>query len=135
MDTLAQCRILVVDDYQDSADSLAMLLELWDHQVETAYDGDGALEIARDFRPDVVLLDLAMPKLGGYEVARRLREQPGGDHIHIIAMTGFGQGAGRRHTLERGFDQHLLKPVDEATLKRALSLYRAVAAKADAEAH
>jgi PAS domain S-box-containing protein len=114
-------RILVVDDNQDSADSLAMLLGMTGHEVETAYDGLEAVEAAERVRPDVVLLDLGMPRLNGYDACRRIREQPWGKDVVLIALTGWGQEEDRRRTAEAGFDGHLVKPVDHAALAELLA--------------
>ena len=113
-------RILVVDDNVDSADSLALMLELGGHEVRVANDGLEALETARDFLPGVVLLDLGMPKLSGYEVARLIRQEPWGQDLVLIAQTGWGQEEDRRRTHEAGFDAHLTKPLDHALLKELL---------------
>jgi CheY-like chemotaxis protein/two-component sensor histidine kinase len=113
-------RILVVDDGRDSADSLALLLAMKGHDVRTAYDGEQALEAARDDAPNVVLLDLGMPKLNGYDVCRVIREEPWGKDMIVIALTGWGQETDRRGTEEAGFDHHLVKPVDPDTLGEVL---------------
>jgi CheY-like chemotaxis protein len=114
-------RILVVDDMRDNADSLAMLLRLDGNEVETAYDGLAALEAAERLRPDVVLLDIRMPKLNGYDACRRIREQPWGKGMLLIALTGWGQEEDLRRTEEAGFDSHLVKPVDPAALSELLA--------------
>lgn len=114
-------RVLVVDDNVDSADSLAMLLELSGHEVSTAYDGLEAVDAAERLRPDVVLLDIGMPRLNGYDAARRIREQPWGRQMLLIAQTGWGQEEDRRRAREAGFDGHLTKPVDMAALARLLA--------------
>lgn len=105
-------RVLVVDDLHDSADTLAMLLRLRGHEVQTAYDGMEAVSQAEDFRPDVILLDLGMPRMGGDLACRIIRQQPWGKTMRIIAVTGWGQESDRRRTEEAGFDDHLVKPVD-----------------------
>lgn len=97
-------RILVVDDNRDSADSLAMLLRLTGNEVRTAYDGEVGVETAEQFRPQVVLFDIGMPKLNGYDACRRIRGEPWGKDLILIAMTGWGQDEDRRRTLEAGFD-------------------------------
>lgn len=107
-----QHRILVVDDLQDSADSLAEALRLLGQDVCAAYGGEEALEKAESFRPDVVLLDLGMPGMDGYEVCRRLRRTPEGQRLLIIAQTGWGQQQDKERTREAGFDHHLVKPLD-----------------------
>jgi signal transduction histidine kinase/ActR/RegA family two-component response regulator len=106
-------RILVVDDNQDAANSLARYLKrLAGHEVEVAYDGPGALGLARTFRPDVVLLDIGLPGMSGYEVAERLREWPETVEARLIALTGWGQEDDRRRSRSAGIDVHLVKPVD-----------------------
>ena len=116
-----KCRILIVDDNRDSADSLAMLLKIMGNEVGTAYDGEQAVEAAGTFRPDVVLLDIGMPKLNGYDACRRIREQPWGKGMVLIALTGWGQEEDRRRTEEAGFDHHMVKPVDPAALMKLLA--------------
>jgi PAS domain S-box-containing protein len=117
----ATYRILVVDDNQDSADSLAMLLELTGHTVLTAHDGQAALDAAAQHRPDVVLLDIGLPTLNGHEVCRRIRQQPWGNDMVLIALTGWGQDEDRRRSQEAGFDGHLVKPVDHTRLVTLLA--------------
>jgi DNA-binding response OmpR family regulator len=114
-------RVLVVDDERLSAASLGMMLRLEGHEVRTAHDGLEAVGAADAFRPDVVLLDIGLPKLSGYEVAQRIRQQPWGSGVLLIALTGRGQEADRRRSTEAGFDHHLVKPVDPATLVRLLA--------------
>jgi CheY-like chemotaxis protein len=114
-------RILVVDDNRDSATSLAMLLKLTGHQTHTAYDGLEAVEAAATYRPDVVLLDIGLPKLNGYEAARRIRELLGGDNTMLVALTGWGQDEDRQRSNEAGFNAHLVKPVDFAALTKLLA--------------
>jgi PAS domain S-box-containing protein len=104
-------RVLVVDDNRDAADSLAMLLEMWGCDVRKAYDGSLAIETARQFFPEAILLDIGMPHLDGHEVCRRIRGESWGKAIVIIALTGWGQEADRRRTKETGFDAHLVKPI------------------------
>jgi signal transduction histidine kinase/ActR/RegA family two-component response regulator len=113
-------RILVADDNYDSATSLSILLNDAGYEVRTAGDGVQALETAVQFRPDVALLDIGMPKLNGYEVARQIRNQPWGRHVLLIALTGWGGADHRRQTAQAGFDHHLTKPVDPAALTRLL---------------
>ena len=114
-------RILVVDDNWDSATSLAMLLKLAGNETHTAFDGLEAVEAATTFRPDVVLLDLGLPKLSGYEVARKIREQPWGKEMVLVAVTGWGQDEDRQKSKAAGFDGHVLKPVEQAALTRLLA--------------
>jgi PAS domain S-box-containing protein len=113
-------RILIVDDNEDSAESLALLLELAGHETQTAHDGEAALEAAEKLRPDVVLLDIGLPRLSGHEVCRRVRAQPWGQQMILIALTGWGQDEDRRRSEEAGFDGHLVKPVDHAHLTALL---------------
>jgi CheY-like chemotaxis protein len=114
-----QKRILVVDDNVDVAASLAVVLREMGHEVHIAYDGAAALDAAARARPDIVLLDIALPGMSGYEVASRLRQRLGAAAL-IVALSGCGQDAERRKALDAGFDQHLLKPVDPAFLKSLL---------------
>jgi signal transduction histidine kinase len=120
-----QRRILVVDDNQDAALSLATLLELMGNQTQTAFDGSQALELAPVFRPDLILLDIGMPRLNGYDTARRIREQPWGRCVVLVALTGWGQEEDRRKSQEAGFNYHLTKPVDLARLEKLLADLRA----------
>ena len=114
-------RILVVDDNQDSARSMAMVLELLGNEVRTAHDGVEAVEAAEEFRPEVILMDVGMPRLNGYEATRRIREQPWGRVRHIIALTGWGQEGDRVQSREAGCDGHLVKPVDLPDLEKLLT--------------
>ena len=116
-----QRRILVADDNNDALESLATLLELSGHQVYTAANGAVALESAEQHRPDVALLDIGMPKLDGYEVARRIRAQPWGQGMTLVALTGWGQDSDRRRSQEAGFDSHLVKPLDLDKLTELLA--------------
>jgi DNA-binding response OmpR family regulator len=104
-------RVLVVDDNEDAADSLAMLLGVRGDAVRIAYDGMEAVEAELDFNPDVILLDIGLPRLSGYDVARRIRSVRG-DKVLIIAITGWGQEKDRDRAREAGFDHHFTKPVD-----------------------
>ena len=113
-------RILVVDDNRDSADSLAMLLRTIGHEVNTAYDGLEAVEAAAMLQPDVILLDIGMPRLDGYEAGRRIREQQRRNDLTLVALTGWGQEEDRRRSEEAGFDSHLVKPVELAALTKLL---------------
>jgi len=109
-------RILVVDDFEDSAESLALLLRRMGHEVQTASSGAQAIEAARALRPDVVLLDIGMPGLDGYEACRRIRAEAWGAGILLVAVTGWGQAEDRRRSQEAGFDGHLVKPIDPRAL-------------------
>jgi PAS domain S-box-containing protein len=114
-------RILVVDDNKDSAESMAMLLELTGHEVYTAHDGQQALDLVERHRPDVVLLDIGLPTINGHEVCRRIRQQPWGKDVALVALTGWGQEEDRRRSYEAGFDGHLVKPVDHTRLLALLA--------------
>jgi signal transduction histidine kinase len=110
-------RILVVDDNEDSAESMAILLRLWGHHVDVAHDGSSALVSAVENKPEVVFLDIGLPGMDGYEVARRMREQRGGPALILIALTGMGREEDRRRAMEAGFDRHVTKPVPPETLQ------------------
>src|SRR5262249_5693493 len=114
-------RILVVDDNTDAASSLARLLEITGNETQTAHDGLQALEAAEKFRPDVVLLDIGLPRLNGYEACRHIREQAWSKGMVLVALTGWGQDDDRRKSHEAGFDHHLIKPVDYAVLMKLLA--------------
>jgi CheY-like chemotaxis protein/anti-sigma regulatory factor (Ser/Thr protein kinase) len=114
-------RVLVIDDNRLSAESAAMALRLMGHEITTAYDGIEGIEVAKTFKPDVILLDIGLPKLSGYETARRLREQSWGKSIVLIAVTGYGQDEDRQRALAAGFDYHMVKPVNFGELEQKLS--------------
>jgi PAS domain S-box-containing protein len=118
MQTDKKCRVLVIDDNLDAARMLALLLGMSGCEVRTANDGLEALEAASAFQPDLAFVDLGLPKLNGYEVARRIREMPGGAKITLVALTGWGQEEDRRRTQEAGFDHHLVKPADFAVVQQ-----------------
>jgi PAS domain S-box-containing protein len=118
---VAKLRILVVDDLRDSADSMAMMLQTMGHETCKAYDGIEALQAAAAFQPSIVLLDIGLPKMNGYEVARHIREQPWGGNVALVALTGWGQEEDKRRALEAGFDHHLTKPVEAAALEKLLA--------------
>jgi CheY-like chemotaxis protein len=113
-------RVLVVDDNVDAAVSLGMLLKLAGQEVRVAYDGPAALRQAIDFRPQLVLLDIGMPGMDGYEVCRRLRRESGLEQTTLVALTGWGQDEDRRRSHEAGFDHHIVKPVEPSALHRLL---------------
>ena len=110
--TLKNLRILVVDDNRDIAESLALLLEIDGHQVQTANNGLDALEIARTERPDVIMLDIGLPGMNGYSVAQAFRQSSELEQTLLIALTGYGQPEDRKKSRAAGFDEHLVKPVD-----------------------
>ena len=114
-------RVLIVDDNQDGAESLAILLQLGGHETHTAHDGQQAIEDAERLRPDIVLLDIGLPRLNGYEVCRRIREQPWGKELSMVAVTGWGQQEDRRRSQEAGFDTHIVKPVEPEALMDLLA--------------
>jgi len=114
-------RVLVVDDNEAAADTLAEILAMSGHDVRTASDGEQAVQVANDFRPEVILMDLGMPKMNGYEAARAIRGQPWGKDILLVALTGWGQADVRQRTKEAGFDRHLVKPPDAEEILRLFS--------------
>jgi two-component system, sensor histidine kinase len=113
-------RILVVDDNVDAADCLTLLLQQMGHEVLTVNDGPAALREAAAFAPDLVLLDIGLPGMTGYEVARALRANPSLQGVVLVAETGWGQAEDRRRSAEAGFDHHLVKPIELADLERIL---------------
>lgn len=113
-------RVLIVDDNRDSAEALSQLLTITGHQVQTAYDGATALQSAAAFQPDVILLDIGLPGMDGYEVAKRLRQQPEFGQILLVAVSGYCQEQDRKRSREAGFDHHLAKPIDHETLTSLL---------------
>jgi PAS domain S-box-containing protein len=117
-------RILVVDDNRDGAASLAMLLTVMGNDTRTAHDGLEGVEMAEAYRPDLIVLDIGLPKLNGYDACRRIREQPWAKDIIIVAATGWGQEEDRRRSHDVGFDHHLVKPVDAAEVVRLLKVRR-----------
>lgn len=121
-------RVLVVEDNADSADLMQMVLELRGHVAMAAYDGESALELVETFSPDVVLLDIGLPDIDGYELATRLRQRPNARHARLVAVTGWGQGVDHARSREHGFVAHLTKPVDAAVV---LELIAAVPSRDD----
>jgi CheY-like chemotaxis protein len=113
-------RVLAVDDNQDAVDTLAMLLDHLGAEVRVANDGQAALAMLDAWRPDMILLDIGMPGMDGYEVAQRIRQQPQYEDIKIIALTGWGQEDDRRRSRDSGFDHYLTKPVDLNALEALL---------------
>jgi CheY-like chemotaxis protein len=120
----ASARILIVDDNADAADSLGTLLELEGHRIEVTYGSADALARVGTFKPDIVLLDIGLPDMDGYEVARRIRALPEMTHVRLIALTGYGQAEDRQRAKSAGFDDHLVKPVEFPALQRALAKRR-----------
>ncbi|HEV2844774.1 MAG TPA: PAS domain S-box protein, partial [Thermoanaerobaculia bacterium] len=114
-------RILIVDDNSDATQTLLVLLELWGHEVRSAHDGPAALAAAAELQPEIVLLDLGLPGMSGFEVAPELRALPGLRDVTIVAVTGYGQDEDRRKTREAGFDHHLVKPVDPDLLRKLIA--------------
>jgi CheY-like chemotaxis protein len=112
--------VLVVDDNIDAAVSLGMLLKLAGQEVRVAYDGATALRQAVDFRPELILLDIGMPIMDGYEVCRRLRREAGLEKTTVVALTGWGQDEDRRRSHEAGFNHHIVKPVEPSVLERLI---------------
>jgi CheY-like chemotaxis protein len=115
-------RVVVVDDNVDAANALRFLLENDGHEVRIATDGPSGLALARDFKPDFLLLDIGLPRLNGYEIAREVRDDPALGKVTIIAVTGYGQAEDRARATAAGFDYHLTKPVEFQSLQR---LFRA----------
>ena len=117
-------RILVVDDLDDAAASLAMICELYGAQTRVAHDGLIALEVGAYFRPEVVLMDITMPQMDGYQAARRIRQEPWGREAILIALTGWGRASDIEAASAAGFDGHLLKPVETDALLRSIAEIR-----------
>ena len=114
----ARSRVLIIDDNRDITEAMHSLLQLLDQDVRIADDGPSALRIAAEFRPEIVFLDLGLPEMDGYDVARALRKQPDGAAIHIIALSGWGDSTARQLSVEAGIDEHWLKPIAFAELHR-----------------
>jgi CheY-like chemotaxis protein len=121
---------MIVDDNRDSADTLAALLDAWGHEVRVSYDGPSAIAAIVEFKPNLVLLDIGLPKMNGYEVAAQLRKLPNGRALILVAFTGYGQDEDRRRVREAGFDYHLIKPLEPAALEKILDTVIADAAAA-----
>ena len=113
--------MLVVDDNRDAAESLGMLLEMENCKVSVAFDGPQALEALDTFKPDIALLDIGMPGMDGYELARRIRATPRGRNLVLVALTGWSQADDKKRATDAGFDEHLTKPVDPDLLSRVLN--------------
>ena len=119
------CRVLIVDDNVDAAQSLALLLNVCGHDVRLAHDGPAAVEAARDYRPDLAIMDIGLPGFDGYEAAKRMRQHPVLQHAMLVAMTGYGQENDRLRSLAAGFDHHLVKPVNFDSVQEILALVSA----------
>jgi len=117
-------RVLVADDIPDAASSLAMLCEMYGAEVRLALDGVETVEVAASFRPDVILMDITMPKLDGYSAARAIRREPWGKQMTLIALTGWGRSSDLQAAREAGFDGHLLKPVAPEALVKLINTLR-----------
>jgi two-component system CheB/CheR fusion protein len=113
--------VLIVDDNEDTTETAALLFGAWDHEIRVAHTGPEALLVASDFEPEVILLDIGLPEMDGYEVARRLRQDPRFKDTLMIAVSGYGRNTDQQLSREAGFDEHLTKPVDLKTLNRLLS--------------
>ena len=113
--------MLVIEDNVDAAESLQTLLKLAGHDVQTALSGPSGLAVAERYRPEVVLCDIGLPGMDGYEVARALRKAPATAGTHLVALTGYGQDEDRRRGREAGFDDYLTKPADFRTLQRVMA--------------
>src|SRR5262249_24122573 len=118
---LSKRRILVVDDNVDAAESTALVLQTFQQEVHIVHDGPAALSAAVELRPDMVFLDIGLPGINGYEVARRLREMPEFRAVVLVAVTGYGQEEDRQRSLRTGFDHHLTKPVEPNALRTLLT--------------
>ena len=114
-------RVLIVDDNQDAATTLALILKLTGHEAHIRFDGQTGVEAAESLRPQVVILDISMPGMDGYQACRFIREQPWGKPVLLVALSGYGQEDHKRRSTEAGFDAHLVKPVDLTTLKELLA--------------
>ena len=114
-------RILVADDNRDNAESLSTLLTITGHETRMAHDGVEAVEAAEQFRPDLILLDIGMPRMNGYDACRRIREQEWARSMVIVALTGWGQEEDRNRSKEAGFDHHMVKPVEYHALMKLLT--------------
>lgn len=116
-----RCRVLVVDDDQDVGDSLGILLKCIGVDARVVYGGAAAITAITDFKPHLVLIDIGMPGMDGYETARRIRALPEGKNITLVALTGWGQAGDRQRAMEAGFDQHFVKPIDVGALENLLA--------------
>jgi CheY-like chemotaxis protein len=120
MHATARQRILVADDNEDAVKTFALLLSFSGHEVRVARDGIEALEVAREFRPDVAFLDIGMPNISGYGVAEALRAEDWAEDMQLVAVTGWSQESDRQRAVSAGFDRHMLKPLDPTEVDRVL---------------
>jgi len=119
--TVQRRRVLIVDDNRDSVETMATLIRLSGHEIEMAHDGETALEKAKSFKPEIILLDVGLPDMHGYEVAERLRAIPENKSLVIVALTGYGNEEDRRRARDAGFDYHFVKPVDFTALESLIN--------------
>jgi CheY-like chemotaxis protein/anti-sigma regulatory factor (Ser/Thr protein kinase) len=119
-----QCRVLIVDDNEAALETLCMIVQVLGHDIERARDGLEAITAAESFRPDIILMDIGMPRLDGYQAARRIRSHSWGQTALLVATTGWGQEEDRRRSKEAGFDHHFVKPVDIAQLKQLFADFK-----------
>jgi CheY-like chemotaxis protein/anti-sigma regulatory factor (Ser/Thr protein kinase) len=127
-------RILVADDNRDAAHTLAMMLDLEGHDVRTAHDGLETLAVGQLFKPELILLDIAMPVLNGYQTARQIRERPWGHNVYLVALTAWGRDSDRQAALENGFQDHIVKPASIERLRTVVNVARDVGDRATSEA-
>ena len=120
-DKVPSLRVLVVDDNVDAAESLALLLKANGHEVQAVYDGLTALEAARSYRPNLILLDIGLPGMNGFDVAKKVREEVELGKVVLVAMTGYGQESDKQRSQQAGFDHHLVKPADFSAVKQILA--------------
>jgi CheY-like chemotaxis protein len=123
-------RVLVIDDNEDAADGLGRLVQLWGYDARVAYGGADGLEVARAYRPDCLLLDIDMPVVDGYSVARQIRREPGLEGVKIVAVTAYSDGYHTERARREGFDYHLVKPADPAEIQGLLQMLEQVIALA-----
>jgi CheY-like chemotaxis protein len=112
---------MVIDDNEDAAEALAMMLEIQGHEPRVAHDGPAALELAKAFAPELAFLDIGLPGMNGYELAERLRRDPGLSGCYLVALTGWGSDEDRRRAAAAGFDEHFVKPLDPARMSALLT--------------
>ena len=113
-------RVLIVEDNEDAGEMYRILIEFYGHEALVAENGVRGLEILKSTRPDIALVDIGLPRMDGYELARRFRAEPGADRVYLVALTGYGSSADKDRARLAGFNLHLLKPVDPRALKSLL---------------